>query len=496
MTKNNKPIEVAINAPNDIGQFNISSVDQYQLELKKIYEELSSLSLSDIINDPERYNIVSIDSARKIAINSPDNEDKIVYQITKALHAPKWNADDDGNVKSRESTEGNNSTDSKIAKKDRYLVSTGLYIGVLIINGQKLVINSGYNQTFLKRLVSFSNNFYIDSSNEYDNANDTFDLSNILEYLFLSTLKSCLSLGIPKRYSIKAEKGWNIKGKINWERYFSIDSIKKDGFSFSYREQVCDENLLTLIYHTIKKCNQEYLSQKYKDILPFVSEIKESCKLSVPTNVVLNKCLNDTVLFNGIYAKYRNVGKYAEMILKHKELSPDNTDGCKAVGWILDISELWETYLVEILKSGFSDWNVIAQNQLHLYDGAFYCRDNFPDIIMEKGNHIIILDAKFKKMDFKNGDVDRGDLHQIQSYYAYYLSQRKYVIDYVGLVYPARDEVPEGKKTLVNMFGLKDVKTKFDVAYVKIADKMADQIQNERGFINRIRSAIDDAATI
>jgi len=49
----------------------------------------------------------------------------------------------------------------------------------------------------------------------------------------------------------------------------------------------------------------------------------------------------------------------------------------------------------------------------------------FIDLVMRLGENgkVVVFDAKFKKMDSLNKDIDRNDLHQINSYSGYYRNQ-------------------------------------------------------------------------
>jgi len=79
-------------------------------------------------------------------------------------------------------------------------------------------------------------------------------------------------------------------------------------------------------------------------------------------------------------------------------------------------------------------------------------RSMFPDIVMKNrgDNKIAVFDAKFKKREMINKDVDRNDLHQIHSYSRYYNSE----IITVGLLFPLSNEINIEKSHSDSLYGL------------------------------------------
>ena len=457
-------IDVGVNSPFDLQQFNKTKASDFQKQLKDIYKAKNKLTFLEINNSID-YDIISINSKRNYAEYS---EDKLIYEVVKK---PKIE-------------------DNKIG--DFYEINTGIFVGCLILGNQKLVINSGYNTSFFRLLLRQANNLYVDSNANYDQSSENYDVLNVLEYLFLSTLKNAINFGAPKKYIQKNEKGWNIRGRIDISKYLSTDFYKKDGISYSYRELSFDSDILNILIYAIGLCNKEYINKNFKEIVSFMDEIKGDIHILKPTEIMLSRCMKSPVLSNGLYSKYRKALVYAEMIIKHNNLTPDSKNGKKASGWIVDISELWEEYIYNLLVKNFSDWRISAQENIELYKGAFYERSNFPDIIMEKNGHIVILDAKYKKMDFISKDVDRSDLQQVQSYYGYYSALGKHSIKAVLLVYPAREEPAGNKRTSTSMFGIPGCSTFFDISYIKIGSNNVEQQKNEENFIKRIREMIEN----
>ena len=59
----------------------------------------------------------------------------------------------------------------------------------------------------------------------------------------------------------------------------------------------------------------------------------------------------------------------------------------------------------------------------------FYARNIIPDIVMTKGDDVMVFDTKYKKMLMRGTkeniwDVDRNDFFQINTYMSYYQNQK------------------------------------------------------------------------
>lgn len=109
----------------------------------------------------------------------------------------------------------------------------------------------------------------------------------------------------------------------------------------------------------------------------------------------------------------------------------------------MDASFLWEMYLYNLLRLHFPEWSIDSQAQISVYgeENVFYAKNNYPDIVMTKGDKIVILDAKFKKMTFSRDDVDMDDFRQIHFYAYYYSVKNPDKKIYSALVYPVHSDI-------------------------------------------------------
>jgi len=294
------------------------------------------------------------------------------------------------------------------------------------------------------------------------------------------------------------ENGLSVRGRIDTQRYLTHDVFNKPNVTYQYREREPVTEIVDVLYYALSLCNKDYLHE-YRELLSFKSSIKSDYSGAVPTSATIRKAKSAAILTSQMYAPYQNALSYAEMLIRKELSSPiARTEKQSVSGWLIDITELWETYLAELLRLNFPDWEVDAQADEKIYDRAFFKRSWFPDIVMRKGNDIVILDAKFKKMGFNNADVDRADLHQIHSYCACY-STKGYHVVLAGLVYPVKNkresdtsqlDIPPDDRLVFPLFGY-DTNTKFGILYMREAERDEKQSKNEADFIGRLRKLID-----
>ena len=215
---------------------------------------------------------------------------------------------------------------------------------------------------------------------------------------------------------------------------------------------------------------------------------------------------NHKALRNPMFMGYKNAIKYAQMILLNQGVfKHPNGNGQTLQGILFDITELWEDYLSALLSEYFEpDWNVFSQNPIEIYPNSFFRRTYYPDIIMrDSSGRIAVLDAKFKRLYFRNGDIDREDLHQIHSYAGYYAIGTDNDGDSLvlcSLVYPysakQNNAVPES--IVFPLYGKDTLKKPgFVISYLDVTDDDWEKINviglndYEKEFCERLQHCIE-----
>ena len=385
---------------------------------------------------------------------------------------------------------------------DSYYFKTGLYTGFLNINTKgkhiRLEIDTGYSDTFFRRMLNVANNVFLDNTSSGAKNAKSNSLSNLVSFMFLSRFKYAFSMGMPSEYKIVNEHGFNIKGKIDIKKYIQKDMFLGGALSYSYKERQYVQDVIDVLYLAMKtlKDSGEINTADYEK---YYRELRQMRSGKTVTRTVIRNIKNHRSLNNPLYNRYKTALYFAEMVLEMKEVFHEDKNSSPGFsGFLLDISQLWELYLENLLKKRFGDEYIIsAQQELELYGDAFFQRTNRPDIVIETKDHVpvAVLDAKFKTMNFRYDDVDRNDMFQIHSYTGYYNELSKLSenppLRFCALIYPSRFD-PD-VQTKAPLYGLNDAETQFAVEYIRVEDNYSfeDIEKSESAFLDRIEQLLE-----
>lgn len=410
--------------------------DDYS-ELKLVVGK--SLSLWDIKQYHKEVSLVSFSSRKKQTSNELEKE--LVLAIEK----------------------GPFKEDEKKGPIQQYYVKTGLYAGRITVDGVTFDIKPDCSDSLYKRMLNFANHIYVDKNTESGDKDKDSDFP-VIKYLFLNSLQKVSVLGLPQEYSKRKYHDMKVHGGVDVQNYIKRDVPFTGRISSQKNERHYVQDVVDVLYFALKACDKT-LSSDFQRLNLIKNELCASFSGKFPTAQTIKRAQSHRVLNNPMFADFKDTLQFAELVIHHENIIP-NSEKSKSnmSGYLLDIASLWEVYLERLLLKNsekIGGWRVFAQEELDLYDGCFFARPNYPDLVLRNINdesQIAILDAKFKKMRFVNADVDRSDLHQIHSYAGYY-RERGDTIVLCGLIYPLSLEKLTQNKA--NLYGLDESKTLF-----------------------------------
>ncbi|WP_323593370.1 5-methylcytosine restriction system specificity protein McrC [Aliarcobacter butzleri] len=393
-------------------------------------------------------------------------------------------------------------------KKDgeNYLAQTGNYVGKFVWNGLEIDIKSRFSNTFLERMLNFTNDIFLDDVSITGNKIDKdFDISKyIIYYMFIQNLEKAFLLGLPKSYRSVEHHEMKLKGKIDINKFIKYDIPFQGKISSVSREQKEIQEIIDVLYKAVKiidKNNKAFL----KNISHIKTHLKQYKSNNYVSNETINKAIKSKALQNPIFAPYKKVLEYARFIINGNNIEEKNDGKQETFGFIINVAELFEIYITKLLQKEFSDWYVESPH-LRL-DERFgktylYSRKIIPDIVMIKDKNVIVFDTKYKKMNFNyvkgNGvDVDRNDFFQINTYMSYYQNQ-DFSVKIGGLLYPIEKSFKENKNICHSQSWFGNLNTKFIVDGIDLSDlnednenKFSQIVIRENEFINRINKLLD-----
>ena len=382
-------------------------------------------------------------------------------------------------------------------EENGYTAKTGNFIGKFTLDGLDIEIGSRFSELFLKRMLNFANDVYLDDVDVAGSKAKELDYSRfIIFYMFVQRLEKAFLLGLPKSYTSIKHHDMKLKGKIDINRFIKHDIPFKGKVSSMSREQIEIQEIIDILYKAVSILEKAKFSTK--NISHIKTHLKQHKSNRFVSNETFTEALNSKALQNPIFAPYKSVLKYAKMIINLDSLENNAKGKEQTFGFVIDVSKLFELYLVKLLKLHFGDeWEVIHEDPLPVYDHLFYSRNMFPDIVMKKDNKVMVFDAKYKRMKFykglgdgARGDLDRSDFFQIHTYISYYKNDGFDVIA-GGLLYPMEAEYNQENCLSESLFG-KDGKTKFIVDGLDLSNitDMVSIKKSETNFIDRIEKWI------
>jgi 5-methylcytosine-specific restriction enzyme subunit McrC len=319
---------------------------------------------------------------------------------------------------------------------------TGRYVGDLFFTANKkeyhFRIEPRFGNVFLLNLFEEAYNIRIPrSQSEFKKKfNSDLWIKRLISFIWVQKLAKANKHGLPFKQNKLIHYGATIKGRLN---------ISKSKISlFTSGNVVSEETIKELdgtVAQILKKAHQiletYYHFRAYKAIPQNASEAIQILKTIPKSYSIINKNSFNRIFYKDIYSSYRDVVNLSWLIINNRILSvrSQNQDTKKGFSVFLDIAELWELYLLNILKKtlGIKGWNVYS-SQFEIYKHKAFQRKIIPDIIIEKGNTVLIFDAKYKRMEFDKFDYDRTDFFQIHTY-TFFKSLGKKVVC-AGLLYP------------------------------------------------------------
>ncbi len=380
----------------------------------------------------------------------------------------------------------------KFDQENEYIVQTGLYVGVLFHKGYKINITTKYGDTFLKRMLNFVNDIYVDTEQvnaKKDEAENQFLF--IIAYLFIQSLEKAALLGLPQEYRKQKERSHKVKGSIDFNQYLKRDIPFQGKLTTTFRERMYVQDIVDVLYLALRKLERIFGKEIHSRLSGLNQLLKQVYSGRYASYETIQKAKNHPSINNPMYSKFKKVLDYSEIILLDEDIMPESkSEQLTTSGYLFDIADLFELYLEKLLNRNFPDWIVSSQEELPLYQNNFFSRSMFPDLIMRhsKSQKTVVFDAKFKMMRMKNKDVDRNDLHQIHSYSGYYRDN----LVASGLIYPLSENIEINKAHSDSIYGnnSNDIKFIVDGIYVSENLSMKELIENEDAFVKRITSLI------
>ena len=333
--------------------------------------------------------------------------------------------------------------DQKILETVNQKIKTGNVIGFLGCGQERLTISSRFSSKsddyFLHYLLQKVLNINLTSLDVALSREDK--LYQLLMYLFPKYLQAALRKGLYKEYQRFSHNDSHVKGVVDVRNHLKKNLPFTGNIAYTTREFTYDNPLMQLVRHTIEYIkNQKSIGQRVLDNLSTSREnvaeivrVTPSYKLADRAKIIRGN--QSKPIRHAYFHEYRKLQELCLMILNQEKHGLGYQDQ-KIHGILFDVAWLWEEYVHTLLPKDF----IHPRNKEKLGGISVFSvgqRKVYPDFYDRERK--IVLDAKYKKLEFSEKGINREDLFQLISY-SYILKAEK-----AGLVFPSKDKVVDNE---------------------------------------------------
>ena len=330
--------------------------------------------------------------------------------------------------------------DQKILETVNQKIKTGNVIGFLGCGQERLTISSRFSRKsddyFLHYLLQKVLNINLTSLDVGLSPEER--LYQLLIYLFPKYLEAAMRKGLYKEYQRFSHNDSHIKGVVDVGNHLKKNLPFTGNIAYTTREFTYDNPMMQLIRHTIEYIkNQKSLGigiiDSNRENIIEIIRVTPSYKLADRAKIIRR---NQTKpLRHAYFREYRKLQELCLMILNREKHGLGYQEQ-KIHGILFDVAWLWEEYVHTLLPKDFTH----PRNK-DKTDGISVFSDRkrkvFPDFYHKELK--IVLDAKYKELEFTEKGINREDLFQLISY-SYILKAEK-----AGLVFPSKHKVVDNE---------------------------------------------------
>lgn len=324
--------------------------------------------------------------------------------------------------------------EQKIFETVNQEIKTGNVIGFLGYGQERLTISSRFSikgdDYLLHYLLQKVLNMNLTSLDVGLSPEDK--LYQLLIYLFPKYLQAALRKGLYKEYQRFFHNDSHVKGVLDVGNHLKKNLPFLGNIAYTTREFTYDNPLMQLIRNTIEYIKNQkgfgVLLDSNRENMTEITRVTSSYKLADRAKIIrMNKI---KPIRHAYFREYRKLQELCLMILS-REKHDLGSQAQKVHGILFDVAWLWEEYVYSLLPKGFiHPRNKDKTNGISVFSVGK--RKVYPDFYDRERK--IVLDAKYKKLEFTEKGINREDLFQLISY-SYILKAEK-----AGLIFPSMEQ--------------------------------------------------------
>ncbi len=294
--------------------------------------------------------------------------------------------------------------------------------------------NEATKKLFLKMLRSmkdFPSKVFNDASLRVNRMN----LYEIFINMYIQEVRQLVKHGLRSAYVEQEDDLKYYKGKLLVNQHVKANLAHKERFYVAFEEFNQNRPENRLVKATLEKLQKLTTSaensKEIRQLLVSFEMVESSTAYEKDfSKVVINRNTKD----------YENLMKWSKVFLMNESFSTfSGTTTSRAL--LFPMESVYESYVAREMKKVFgpAGWDVSSQDKGQWLFAEpktqFALR---PDIVLRKGDRIVVLDTKWKKLidnEGKNYGISQSDMYQMYAY------SKKYKTSEIWLLYPVNKEM-------------------------------------------------------
>ena len=305
----------------------------------------------------------------------------------------------------------------------------GRYVGAVLFEGRQLRIEPRLGLTTLRNWLSEAASVVL-TETPGQLQNDESFVVQLLASVWAQRVAEASRHGLPALRREVTNRGSGVRGRLDVQASIRLLALGR-GEAVSVRgERSLDHAASAAIvaaHAALRRWlpDERWLPPRVKELLPHLQAVTGS-RPRVPTKLEL-----DRIRYTPITAGFASVAELSRQIAGSRGLSADVDATGSAKGVLLDVAELWEMYVLSVLRKAAAPLTVTHGTRERLASKRLLRSDIsgtelgtlIPDAILsERGIIRGIVDAKYKRIHPSQNTLgpQREDLYQMAAYVGRY----------------------------------------------------------------------------
>jgi len=262
---------------------------------------------------------------------------------------------------------------------------------------------------------------------------DRLSLLEIFIKMFLDEITILTKQGIKGAYTPVEANERYFKGKLLVSQNIKYNLVDKERFFVCYEDFNINRPENRLIKSTLRFLRNTTNDARNRQIATRLITFFDGVEYSANYDSDFSKCFLDRSMHH-----YDKALSWCRVLLKGNSFTA--FAGSKvALALLFPMEKVFESFVIAEIRKHI-DRNVILWTQdarYSLFDTPVRAFSLRPDIVLEFGGHIVVLDTKWKMLsdNAKNSGISQSDMYQMYAY------GKKYKADRIVLMYPYSDAV-------------------------------------------------------